>query len=265
MGNALTDPAYWDDVWTFTEAHLAEAPRVQVDRDRHQAHLARLIRHHLPPGGRFLEIGAAGSPWPAYVARQEGDSWGIDFSRRGLAIAAACAHRDGARVSLVEGDLFDRARLPERAFDVVYSGGFVEHFPDPRPVMERLAELVTPGGAVITTVPNLDGVNGAVQRWVDADCFARHVVFTPDSLDAAHRLARLRPLVPAHFVGALDLGSVNLSRLASRLPRLALRVLWAGLYGSRRAAEALVDRLGVTHGGRLFASALVGVYRLEDA
>jgi 2-polyprenyl-3-methyl-5-hydroxy-6-metoxy-1,4-benzoquinol methylase len=260
MPDALTDQKYWDSVWSFTEDHLREAPIVRADRDAHHAWLDGCFRARLGAGKRFLEVGAGGSAWPAWVARRGAEAWGIDFSRAGLSIAAACAARDGVRARLVAGDLFDRALLPLGAFDVVYSGGFVEHFPDARPLMERLAELVAPGGVVVTAVPNLAGLNGALQRLVDESCFQRHVVFTPRTLDAAHALGGLRPVARADFLGLFDLGSVNFARVADRLPAPALKLIWAGLSQSRRAGEVMGRAVGAVHGGWLFAPGIAGVY-----
>jgi SAM-dependent methyltransferase len=261
MQSALTDQGYWDAVWSFTDDHLRDAPAIDAEGDAHHAHLDRLFRAQLAPGKRFLEVGAGGSAWPAHVAARHGaEGWGIDFSRGGLGIAAACARRDGVRAQLVEGDFFDPKLLPAGRFDVVYSGGFVEHFPDPGPLMKRMAELLAPGGVVVTGVPNLDGVNGLLQRWVDRDCFARHVVFTPASLDAAHALGGLHPRLPARFMGVLDLGSVNFARLAARLPAPALKLIWAGLSRARRLGERVARGLGAPHGGRHFAPGLIGVY-----
>jgi SAM-dependent methyltransferase len=257
---ALTDQSYWDSVWSFTDEHVRDAPT--VGNGRHELELMRRFRSHLRPGARFIEVGAGGSPWPAHLAaRLRVEAWGIDFSPAGLAIAAASAARDRVKVRLVEGDFFDARKLPRHAFDVVYSGGFVEHFPEAQLLMTRLGELLAPGGVVITTVPNLDGVNGFLQKWIDPDCLARHIVFTPRSLDEAHALGGLHPIEPAGFIGVLDLGSVNFSRWAARLPRWVLKLLWAALSQSRRLAERLAPTLGRGHGGRLLSPGLVGIYR----
>jgi SAM-dependent methyltransferase len=258
----LTDRRYWDHLWTHSDEGAAQAPGISVVRDQHQAHLARLFAERLAPGRRFLEIGAGGSAWPAWVAAHLGaEAWGIDFSRPGLELAARAAKALAVETRLVEGDLFDRDALPAAAFDVVYSGGFVEHFTDAQPVMERLGELVAPGGVVVTTVPNLGGINGLLQRLVDADCFARHVVFTPAGLDEAHAAGGLVPVAPAEFFGVFDPGSVNFVRQAARLPPFGLRILWAGLSLGRRSAERLAGSLGLPHGGRLLAPNLIGIYR----
>lgn len=261
MEEALTDLRYWDRVWHFADEHASEAPAIDPN-DVVQAELGRLFAERLGPGRRFIEVGAGGSAWPAHVsARHQAEAWGIDFSRPGLARAEQAAARAGVPVSLVEGDLFDPVSLPRGVFDVVYSGGLVEHFPDARPLMERLVELLSPTGVVVTTVPNLDGLNGLLQRWVDRRCFARHVVFTPRSLDAAHGLGGLCPVQPARFLGVLDLGAVNFSQWAARLPPLLLKGIWAGISLSRRAGETIARRVGASHGGHLLAPSLIGVYR----
>jgi len=260
MALSLTDQSYWDSVWSYTDDHLREIP--VVGDGLHQRRLMQLFRRYLRAGDRFLEVGAGGSAWPAHVASTLGaQGWGIDFSSGGLGIAAACATRDGVPVHLIEGDFFDADKLPAGAFRVVYSGGFVEHFPEPAPLMQLLHALLAPGGVVITTVPNLDGINGLLQRVCDRECYQRHVVFTPASLDAAHALGGLVPVEAAQFLGVLDLGSVNFSRLAARLPGPVLKLIWAALSSSRRAGEELAQRLGTSHGGRVLAPGILGVYR----
>ncbi|HEY7957883.1 MAG TPA: methyltransferase domain-containing protein [Polyangia bacterium] len=258
---ALTDEPYWDRVWQHTDEQSGAAPEILPDRDRPQARLAAIFARHLGPGARFCEVGAGGSAWPAYVARTyRAESWGIDFSRPGLAMTARAAARAGQTVKLVEGDLFDRARLPAHHFDVVYSGGFVEHFPDAAPLMRRLAELVRPGGVVVTAVPHLRGLNGWLQRRVDPGCFARHVAFTPHSLDAAHASGGLEAIEPAGYVGVIDLAAVNLGKTGLGAPPLLLKLWWAGVSKLRSASEWVADRLDRSDGGARLAPCLIGVY-----
>jgi SAM-dependent methyltransferase len=261
MHSALTDRGYWDEIWSGSDDAASAPPEIDVHRDPHQALLDRVLAARLPRGGRFVEVGAGGSVWPARMAWRGGEAWGIDFSRAGLGRTAKAAERAGVAVHLIEGDLFDERLLPAGAFDLVYSGGFVEHFADAAPLMRRLAALLAPGGVVVTTVPNLIGLNGLLQRLVDRECYARHVVFTPASLDRAHAAGGLVAVEPARYVGVLDLGSVNFARVAARLPAPALKALWAALSLGRRAGEALGARLGLAHGGPRWAPGLMGIYR----
>jgi SAM-dependent methyltransferase len=259
MQEALTDQTYWDEVWQFTGDYASDPPP-RVETAMTDRFLRDALSAHLRPGRRFIEIGAGGSQWPGHVARALGaDAWGIDFSRPGLALAARAAADVRERVTLVDGDLFDPSRLPAHAFDVVYSGGFIEHFPSPRAVMERLAELVAPGGVVVTMVPNLGGVNGLLQKLTDAETFARHVVHTPASLDAAHALAGLVPAQPSRYLDVVDLCCVNFSRVATRMPRNLWRSINYSMSLVRRAGIIWSTRTGAD-GGRLLAPMLGGIY-----
>lgn len=256
----LTDRAYWDQIWSSNEA-----PTIDPRHDPHQARLDRIFARHLRPGARFLEVGAGNSAWPAHVAKHYGaEAWGIDFSRPGLDSAQRAAERAGVQVHFVEGDLMDGNVLAPRRFDVVYSGGLVEHFEDPGPLMRRLGELVAERGLLITTVPNLRGLPGSLQRWADPDCFARHVVFTPETLDRAHALGSFYPIEPTHYTGALDLGSLNLGRRMDSLPRLARALAWRSFAGGRRLAEGMLRATRSQGAGALLSSAIIGIYRLAD-
>jgi SAM-dependent methyltransferase len=260
MQDALTDQGYWNAVWSFADAHAARvAPRLGDGGS--ERFLLRAFAPRLGPGRRFLEVGAGGSAWPAAVAARLGaEAWGIDFSRPGLERAARAVVPGSAPVRLIEGDLFDRQKLPVAGFDVVYSGGFVEHFPSPRALMERLVELLRPGGVVVTAVPNLCGINGLLQKLVDADTFRRHVVLSPSQLDAAHAAGGLVPVEPARFLGVVDPGAVNFARLAKRLPPTLLRALSYALARLRAAGNRWERRHG-GDGGRWWAPTVAGIYR----
>ncbi|HEX3867524.1 MAG TPA: class I SAM-dependent methyltransferase [Gemmatimonadaceae bacterium] len=257
MQTALTDEGYWDSIWNFTERNAA-APALEVDPSTRWRDAQ--IAAHLGPGKRFLEIGAGGSPWPAHVANKyQSEAWGIDFSRQGLQLAARAVTCDRRLVHLVAGDFFDRSALPSGAFDVVYSAGFVEHFPEPLELMRRVAELLKPGGVVVTTVPNLCGINGLMQRVLDVETYRRHVVIAPADLDAAHALGGLVPLRRARYVGVIDLSAVNYASVAEKTSPLILRTIQFAM-SKLRAAGSVFDMLTHRDGGRWLAPMVGGVY-----
>lgn len=258
--SALTDRSYWNHIWSSVATSS-----IDLVGDPRQAWIDRCLRTRLRPGRRFLEVGVGGSQWPVHAARVYGaDSWGIDFSRPGLTAVDRAARAARVAVRLVEADLFDESALPRAAFDVVYSGGFVEHFADAGPLMRRLATLLRPGGVVVTSVPNLLGINGLVQRVVDRACYDRHVLFTPRSLDAAHFCGGLVPVSSARYLGVLDLGAINFGPLDG-LPKELRRVFWVALGLSRSAAEGLGFMLGRSDGGKLLSPSLCGAYRAAGA
>jgi SAM-dependent methyltransferase len=258
--NSLTDESYWNGVWSFNADHATSAAPA-IERGATTEWRVEAFKRILRPGKRFIEIGAAGSAWPAFVAAGMGaEAWGIDFSANGLELTARAAGPNQDRIRLVEGDVFDKEKLPYGAFDVVYSGGFVEHFPEPHALMERLAELLAPGGVVVTAVPNLCGVNGDLQRIVDRETFDKHVVISPERLDAAHATAGLMPVEPARFIGVVDLTAVNFSNLAARMPPLVFKTL-SYLLAKVRLAGEWYGSATRSSGGRLWAPMVGGVYR----
>jgi SAM-dependent methyltransferase len=260
VSNALTDERYWDAIWEFgrTDGEIPEPPN---EREPTTKWRERAIAKYLGTNRRFIEIGAGGSPWPAFMTKKyNADAWGIDFSRPGLALAAKAALANNQSITLVEGDFFDRALLPSGYFDVVYSGGFVEHFPFCQPVMQRLAELVGENGVVVTAVPNLCGMNGRLQKVVDVETYDRHVVIAPEALDAAHAEGGLIPVEPARFVGMIDLAAVNFSRVAGRISPLAFRSMMFAFAKLNIAGYWINARIGA-NGGRFLAPMVAGVYR----
>jgi 2-polyprenyl-3-methyl-5-hydroxy-6-metoxy-1,4-benzoquinol methylase len=44
---------------------------------------------------------------------------------------------------------------PREAFDVVLSGGFIEHFTDVAAIVQKHLQLLKPGGRLVVMIPNL--------------------------------------------------------------------------------------------------------------
>jgi SAM-dependent methyltransferase len=257
--DALTSVDYWDRVWGPV-GERGHVPRIDLEAFRHQARLLELFRRYLAPGKRFIEIGVGGSAWPAYLVQHLGvEAWGIDNSPSGIVLAKQAA--GPVRVRLIEGDFFDATLLPTGKFDVVYSGGFVEHFTDAARVMRRLRELVSPDGVVITTVPNFRGLNGLLQRVADRDTLDRHVLYDPAMLDTAHESGGLEPIERAHYEGILDIASVDVDKRLRGLPNVVRRAWWIGTTRLRWLAERIARSMGRSTGGGFLAPAVAGVYR----
>lgn len=89
--------------------------------------------------GRLLEVGCA-SGWLLKHAAERG--WrvtGVELSPE------AVAHARGLGLDVHQGTLGD-AKLPARAYDLVFMGDVLEHVPDCRETAEQVAERLAPGG-----------------------------------------------------------------------------------------------------------------------
>lgn len=100
-------------------------------------------------GGRLLDVGC-GRGYFLKVASRHFSVTGNELS----AVAAAYG-RDTLGLEIVEGD-FLRAELPTGAFDVVTLWDSLASMGDPRAVICRVCDLLTPGGLFVFTVPDIE-------------------------------------------------------------------------------------------------------------
>jgi SAM-dependent methyltransferase len=111
------------------------------------------LRPLLPPAGRAIEIGAGSG---RLLVRT-----GLERPYRLIALDYAAyamrAVRENARRAKRDVDLAlgDARALPfaDASFDVVLSGGLLEHFRDPRPLLAETARVLASGGRVVVDVP----------------------------------------------------------------------------------------------------------------
>jgi SAM-dependent methyltransferase len=156
---------------------------------------------YLPSGGglRVVEIGSA--PGNHLIRMREAFGWepfGIERSPAGAALNRARFVSAGIDPhNVIEGDIFDDGIAAPLAgsFDVVVSRGFIEHFPDPAPVIDRHLDLLATGGTLVVSIPNMRGVN-----LLQALLFNRAIIPLHNReimrLSAFARLFEGRPLEP---------------------------------------------------------------------
>jgi 2-polyprenyl-3-methyl-5-hydroxy-6-metoxy-1,4-benzoquinol methylase len=101
------------------------------------------IEHHAPGRGRLVDIGA----WVGFLAAEAADrGWdvvGVEPSRW----AADRARSRGVTI-------LEESELPSGAFAAVTMGDVIEHLPDPGAMLDRVAELLAPGGVLWMATPD---------------------------------------------------------------------------------------------------------------
>jgi SAM-dependent methyltransferase len=203
----LAKVEHWENVWKQAKA-VREVSRFSY----YDFRMAKLLATLVGPGSRAIEIGCGGSRWIGFFAQTlKCETWGIDYSPEGIAITEQ-SNKGRSGIRLIQGDLFDESLLPLNYFDLVFSGGFIEHFTDPAVVTRRFAALLRSGGKVLTTTPNFAGIYKHVQKFIDRAIFEKHIPMNQTSLDEAHKGAGLQPVIPACFWGCFAPGVVNFGR-----------------------------------------------------
>jgi SAM-dependent methyltransferase len=217
--DALTSANYWDGVWQRKDGRGWGDLR-WVSGNYPWWKLDRLLRRRLrpSPSTRFLEVGCASGKWLVYFSRVFGyQVTGCDYSEPGCQSARAALEAAGIAGSVLQQDLFALSGQ----YDVIFSGGLIEHFDRPDTVLAKLVSLLPPsGGTLITMVPNLGGLSGLY-----------HHVLKPETFNT-HRLVTLRDML--RWYGDLGLQDVEGGALGSvvpaRFPREKIRRTHPTLY-----------------------------------
>ena len=217
-----TEQVHWDEAWKLPiRAKLPSRLNVSV------LNFTRLLKRHVKPGSRYIEIGCAPGKMLAWVAGVlKAEVTGLDYSEPGIAKCRALFDALGLKANLHHDDFFKHP-LPPASFDVVTSFGIIEHFDDPRPVVQRHLDLVRPGGVALMAVPNYGGIYGSLQRWCDAPNLALHNL----EIMNACALTELVDSPDVETVRAYPFGSMSpwLVSFDKRLPKFAAKLVSLGL------------------------------------
>lgn len=256
MANHLTTPAYWNRFYTGQDRIVPADPaswKALPERD-----IFALKCRHGVQTGRVLELGGGASPWLAYLAPRFPDAGYVclDFAEEGVRRLRTWAAETGvANLEVVQGDFF--APPPIGTFDFVFSHGVVEHFTDLPGVLRAHADFMTPGGRMLTIIPNMAGVLGWLTRGMNRPVYDLHVPHDLASLRDGHRWAGL-DLVESGYLCSNHFGV--LSSCVSR-PSGFVFQLYKALSRLSKAVWLAEDRLGRLPATRFFAPYIYAVSR----
>jgi SAM-dependent methyltransferase len=225
----LTDKAFWAEKWDAERETPSSggpsAPR--LPRSYLFRRIDRLLKARLPKGDNisFLEAGCGGGRWLYYFHKVFSYQInGIDFSESGIQKARRVVDAAGVPARLECRDLFEHDQDQQR-FDVVFSGGLVEHFERPGKAIGQLSSMVAPGGYLVTIVPNLNGLHRMLvialgqRRKLDT-----HTRIHMEDLVRAYEDAGLMG-IESHAIGSFQPNIVRINRVINRVLTLVLLVM----------------------------------------
>jgi SAM-dependent methyltransferase len=171
---SICDPAgdaagknYWNSIWNkLPPVTLYEGPVYE-----HHSVLSRFLSN--AGGGNAIEIGCASGNYMIYLNKEFGYRVdGLDYSDNMEYVRANLSYNGIQDAELFSADFFQTA--PAKQYDLVFSGGFVEHFDNHELVVKKHAEWAKPGGLVIIIVPNLTHIHRSLCGWFDPEVLRVH-------------------------------------------------------------------------------------------
>jgi ubiquinone/menaquinone biosynthesis C-methylase UbiE len=97
------------------------------------------------PGSHLIECGCGSARVSQHFARKGYQCTMLDYSEDGLQLARSGFEKGGLQGRFMLGDI-NNLPLPENSYDIVFSGGVLEFFPDiSRPIAE-MVRVLKPGG-----------------------------------------------------------------------------------------------------------------------
>jgi ubiquinone/menaquinone biosynthesis C-methylase UbiE len=96
----------------------------------------------------------------------------VDYSMPAMMLVNQSARAFGVRIRPVLSDV-TRIGFANQSFDLVLSGGLLEHFDDPRPVLAEIVRILRPGGALFAAVVprKLFSLHRPMHRWLGPQVF----------------------------------------------------------------------------------------------
>ncbi len=127
---------------------------------------------------KVLEVGSA----PGYLLVRFNKMfgytpYGVEYSKNGVSLNRAIFLENRLNADhVIHADFFSDDFQEKYAdfFDIVISRGFIEHFSNPKTVIEKHSNLLKKGGICVITVPNIVGINYVLTSLLNKADLKRH-------------------------------------------------------------------------------------------
>lgn len=177
----------------------------------------KIFTKYLPKqkGLRVIEIGSAPGINLIKLKNMFGyEPYGIDFSESGVKINKELFSSFGVNPdNIILADFFSEEfhQRYRGFFDIVYSGGFIEHFGNTQEVIDKHINLLSENGIVIIDIPNLKGINLLLTRFLNKKNISIHNLEIMDK-KVFLRLFNDRPVkkIFCEYYGTMNLGLINI-------------------------------------------------------
>ena len=183
------DPEIWDNLWKSgdvgrNELYTEGIPQ-NVSQLIHRGYCEDLcyLMGDRVSSARYLEGGAGRGTTAMHLSKQNFDVTMLDLSAEGFRVAEVNFKHHGLRLpAMIIADAQDTG-LPDCSYDCVYSIGLLEHFINPKPLLQEAFRLLKPGGLLFKVIVPKQSV---IRAWL----LSALLNPTSYSLDAAKHVVK---------------------------------------------------------------------------
>ena len=231
---------YWDNNWDGSELPEPIRPfdsslNNYVNFRFHEyfeTRLADKLKRQQPV--KLLEIGSAKSAWLPYFNQVHGcQVAGLDYSEYGCELSRKILDREEVLAQVYCMDMFKPDEDLLNTFDIVISFGVAEHFENTDECLAAMSGFLKADGLLVTNIPNIVGIIGFLQKFIDKKIYDVHVPISLGDIKAVHEKAGLE-IESAEYFLPINLGVLNFDDkkdrwfypLATRLSSWLSKLVW---------------------------------------
>ena len=232
----------------YCKAKNTHAPTIRECYLRTAKSQVRLIQKYAR-GTNLLDIGCAQGFFLFSASKVGYTTKGIEISQDAAAYAIKEFGLD------VEAKPFEELRFPENSFDVVTLWQVLEHVPYPLMVLKEVHRILKPGGLVIASTPNIEGIPAKILRkkWWDIKRLHINQFTTKTLADILHN-AGFKNMSSVSYRGFVSLSIL----LTMTLKYLDVYARLKALFNPGHTLGKMLNKIMLIYSSRLNHSVVLG-------
>ena len=249
--NKLASQDHWSKRWA------SQKPNIEFDPEKpFFSEIHALFKRTLPSKRdlKILEVGCYPGTYLWYFDKY------FDYKVAGIEYVEECVQscKDimgdyNIDADVVHADLFQHELKDDERADIVTSFGFIEHFVEVSPVIDKHLDLLKSGGHLALVIPNHAGLNGKILKAVDRDKYDLHNHMSYEDMKQAVLDTGRAEIIEGGYYGHLGFWNTALYAEAKKKGNIFYFLVRAPLYILEAIGQHLIPN------GKFFApnSALV--------
>ncbi len=142
--------------------------------------LDKSIGRQLNQQSRILDVGCGSGDFLNEIRKKHNcEIYGLDMSDTAVQSA-----KKFYNIDVFKGNIFE-APWPENYFDIITAWHYLEHVNNPNQNVQKMAQLLKPGGWIVLGVPNIDSLSARLFRdkWYPIECPRHLCLWSPKTME----------------------------------------------------------------------------------